>query len=264
MTDTDTVALHTTDAGDGPPLVVLHGLYGAGNNWGRHARRWKADWRVLTPDLRNHGRSPHHPVMTYPAMADDVLRLLDERGIEQATVLGHSMGGKTAMTLALTHPERVRALVVADIAPVSYRGREHGDIVAAMQAVDLGAIGSRKDAEPTLAEAVATPAVRQFLLTNLGSRDGRWRWRLPLRTLSAALPEIQAFPRLPGRYTGPALFVYGERSDYVDAAARDVIPEQFPDARIEAIADAGHFLHVEQAEAFADTVSRFIDATLST
>lgn len=263
MSGGESLPLHLAEAGEGPALIVLHGLYGAGNNWGRHVRRWQTRWRVLTPDLRNHGRSPHDPVMTYPAMAGDVLRLLDEHNLEHAAVLGHSMGGKTAMALALTHPDRVRALVVADIAPVIYRDRDHDDIIAAMQAVDLDAIGSRKDAEPALARAVETPAVRQFLLTNLERKEGRWRWRLPLQTLRSALPDIQGFPDLPGRYPGPALFVHGARSNYVDAAAREAIPERFPQAEIRTIADAGHFLHVEQADAFSEAVSGFLDAEYS-
>ncbi len=264
MSDAESVPLHLAEAGEGPALVILHGLYGAGSNWNRHLRRLQERWRVLAPDLRNHGRSPQHSVMTYPAMAADVLRLLDERGLEQAAVLGHSMGGKAAMTLALTHPDRVGALVVADIAPVAYADREHDAIVAAMQAVGLDTIGSRKDAEPTLAGTVETPAVRQFLLTNLERKGGDWRWRLPLDTLRSALPDIQGFPELPGRYPGPALFVHGERSGYVDSTAREVIPRQFPRAEIRAIADAGHFLHVEQADAFAQVVTDFLDSAYST
>ncbi len=250
--------LHVDIAGDGPPLVILHGLYGSATNWKRHATWLRERWRVLLPDLRNHGRSPHAAEMDYPALAGDVRRLLDDHGIEQAVLLGHSMGGKAAMTLALQEPERVRGLIAADIAPVIYQGGDHEAIIAAMQAVDLTATGSRRDAEPTLAGAVESAAIRQFLLTNLSKAADGWRWRLPLGTLRAALPALQSFPELPGRYEGPALFVHGARSDYVTEPAAATIREHFPQAEIRAITEAGHFLHVEQPNPFADTVAGFL------
>lgn len=259
----NTLALHVAEHGRGDPVVVLHGLYGAGNNWRRHATSLAAHYRVLLPDLRNHGRSPHAPEMTYEAMAGDLERLLDERDLEAATFLGHSMGGKAAMAMALTRPERVSALIVADIAPIRYR-HDHDSIIAAMQSVDLDSLGSRQDAERALEGAVAEASVRQFLLTNLERRDGAWRWRLPLEILREALPGILDFPAYRARYGGPALFVHGEHSDYVDDEARVAVREYFPEAAIVALRGAGHFLHVEQPHAFADTVERFLSAARTT
>ncbi|WP_440996744.1 alpha/beta fold hydrolase [Arhodomonas sp. SL1] len=258
MTDPQPIDLHYEASGDGPPLVLLHGLYGSGNNWRSYARRWAADYRVLLPDLRNHGRSPRDPRMDYPAMAADIERLLEREGAEEATLLGHSMGGKVAMALALTRPARLRALVVADIAPVAYGGDEHAGIIAAMQAVDLAGIRSRRDADAELSEQIETPAVRQFLLTNLEQEDGSWRWRLPLGILAESLPAIQGWPGIDGHWEGPTLFVHGGRSPYVDAAGREAISRLFPQAEVETISNSGHWLHVEAPKAFTETVERFL------
>ncbi|WP_435103106.1 alpha/beta fold hydrolase [Arhodomonas sp. AD133] len=257
MTD-DAIDLNYDASGDGPALLLLHGLYGSGNNWRRYARRWSEHYRVLLPDLRNHGRSPHSERMDYPAMAADLLRVLEREGLERATVLGHSMGGKVAMALALTAPQHVAGLIVADMAPVTYENRGHDAILAAMQAVDLDAVTSRADADAALAEAVDSPMVRQFLLTNLERGTEGWRWRLPLETLRQALPTIQGWPALDGRWEAPALFVHGERSDYVDAAGREAIASHFPEARVESIASAGHWLHVETPDAFTAAVERYL------
>ncbi len=257
MTD-DAIDIHYEASGNGPALLLLHGLYGSGNNWRRYARRWSAHYRVLLPDLRNHGRSPHSEHMDYPAMAADLLRVLEREGMDRVTVLGHSMGGKVAMAMALTAPRQVDGLIVADMAPVTYENRGHDSILAAMQAVDLDSVNSRSDADAALAEAVDSPMVRQFLLTNLERRTDGWGWRLPLATLRRALPTIQGWPALDGRWEGPALFVHGANSDYVDGRGRDAIAHYFPGASVERIADAGHWLHVETPEAFTSAVERYL------
>lgn len=244
------VELNDTVTGDGPPLIVLHGLYGAGNNWGRHAK-WLAErWQVHTPDLRNHGHSPHSPTMSYEAMAADLVALLDGYGYQDAVILGHSMGGKAAMALALTAPERVRGLVIADIAPVRYEGGLQ-DTIDALHAVDLSSIASRRDADSQLAEWLADTALRQFLLTNLERADSGWQWRIPLAYLADNLQTIQGFPELSGTWDGPTLALHGERSAYVsEPASQERIQAYFPRAEIEAIPGAGHFLHVEAADTF--------------
>ena len=261
MSRPQALALNTDARGEGPGLLLVHGLYGSGSNFRRHAARLSDSHRVLSPDLRNHGRSPHHPDMSYPAMAEDLAALLDREGLERATVVGHSMGGKAAMALALTAPERVTALVVVDIAPVRYDHDQAG-ILEAMRRVDLDRVSSRADADRQLAAAVAEPAIRQFLLTNLERADDQWRWRLPLELLAEALPQILGFPEDLGEpYGGRTLFLHGARSDYVEPEHRSAIRQRFPNARIEAVDDAGHWVHAEAPEAFETALRQFLAAS---
>jgi len=255
---TSAVELNDTVAGSGPPLIVLHGLYGAGNNWGSHAKWMAEQWQVHTPDLRNHGHSPHSPRMDYEAMAADIAALLDRHGHDDAVILGHSMGGKVAMALALTQPQRVRGLIVADIAPVNY-GDELRSTIDAMAAVDLSQVRSRRDADSQLANHLSDTALRQFLLTNLERSGQGWRWRLPLDHLRDNLSLIQGFPELDATWQGPTLAVYGELSEYVTGPrSQQAIRDYFPEAGFQGIPKAGHFLHVEAAEAFRETVSDWL------
>ncbi len=257
---TEILRLNKTERGDGPPLLILHGLYGSSANWSRHAR-WLAErYRVILPDLRNHGRSPHHPRMDYPAMAADLIQLLDDCDCPQAVVMGHSMGGKAAMAMALAHPERVRALVVADIAPVNYGTADHGhdDILDAMAGVDFGRVAGREDVDAALARVVTTPMVRQFLLTNLQREGDGWGWRLPVATLQQALPLLMDFPAYDDQYRGPSLFIHGQRSDYVQAEQAPAIRRLFPQAEITGVPGAGHWLHVEQPERFAEALGDWL------
>ena len=258
MSGPQPVKLHYDARGQGPGVVLVHGLYGSGNNFRRHAN-WLAEHRrVLSPDLRNHGRSPHHRDMGYPAMAADLAALLDAEGLDQATLVGHSMGGKAAMALALTHPERVEGLVVVDIAPVAYDHDQAG-ILRAMDEVDLDQVASRGDADRQLREAVPEAGVRQFLLTNLERGDEGWRWRLPLGVLADALPDILDFPELGAPYTGPTLFLHGAASDYVTPRHHETIRRHFPEARIEGLEGVGHWVHAEAPEAFEAALRRFLE-----
>jgi len=257
---TDPVALHCTDGGDGPALVMLHGLYGSGNNWRGIARSFESSHRVLRPDLRNHGQSPHCPDMDYRAMAADVIALLDAKGIEQADVMGHSMGGKVAMALALTQPERLRRLMVVDIAPMAYdHEHEHGGLIRAMQSIDLAAAPNRDAVDAQLATAVAHPMIRQFLLTNLQRRGEGWMWRIPLATLADQLPVIQGWPEGLGQLTDrPARFVHGGASDYVDTAGRAAIARHFPHAEVVSYPGVGHWLHAEAPQRFIAELNDFV------
>ncbi len=256
--NTNTVELRDTVTGDGPPIVVLHGLYGAGSNWGSHAKWLAEQWRVHTPDLRNHGQSPHSAHMSYDAMAADVVALLDHYGYNDAVILGHSMGGKVGMALALTKPERVRGLVVADIAPMPY-DHDLSHTIEAMAGVDLSSVGSRRDADAQLAAHVSEPALRQFLLTNLGRSGDGWQWRIPLDHLAANLAVIQGFPHLDTSWHGPTLALYGDRSGYAsDAGSHERLRNHFPNAEIEPIEGAGHFLHVEAAERFRERLDDWL------
>ena len=257
---TDSVRLHWTEQGEGEPLIILHGLYGSGKNWSGHARWLAEHYRVISPDLRNHGRSPHADRMDYPAMAGDVLALMDRADCEQALVMGHSMGGKVAMTLALSQPARVSGLVVVDIAPVDYGPgeSEHDHILTALAAMDLDSLARRSDADHALQEAVPEALVRQFLLTNLERQGEHWGWRIPVATLQAALPDLADFPATDATYDGPVLFLRGGESGYQHARYDAAIKHHFPQAQQVAIAGAGHWLHVEQPKVFASTLADWL------
>ncbi|MDZ7828009.1 MAG: alpha/beta fold hydrolase [Halofilum sp. (in: g-proteobacteria)] len=249
--------LHFRRAGDGPPLVLLHGLFGSNENLGNIARELVSDFTVIGLDLRNHGRSPHGDRMDYATMAGDVIDTLDANGLDSVAVLGHSLGGKTAMELALSAPDRVERLIVADIAPVAY-DRRHDQELEALHALDLDAIGSRKDADEALADAIPNPAIRQFLLKNLARGDDGFRWRIPLETIYSEYADIAAAPTSTGPYDGPALFIRGGESDYVTDEAETDIRERFPAARIETIPGANHWVHVDAPDAFLKLVSEFL------
>ncbi len=257
------LSLHVESMGqaDRPAVVMLHGLYGSGNNWRSIGQHAQDQHHVLLPDLRNHGRSPHSPEMDYRQMAADVVALLDAHAISQASVVGHSMGGKVAMAMALSAPERVARLMVVDIAPIAYdHSAEHGGIIQAMQALNLAEIQDRKAADAELAELITQPMVRQFLLTNLyRNADGDWQWRIPLGILADQLPLIQGWPEeLYGMWGGPATFVHGARSNYVDTVGQAAILQQFPSAQIEAVAGAGHWVHAEAPQAFLTQLNNFL------
>lgn len=246
--------LNTIEAGEGPPIVLLHGLFGAAGNWGAVQKALSADHRVTAMDLRNHGASPHAPAMDYAALAADVAETM----AGPATVIGHSMGGKAAMMLALTRPDLVARLVVADIAPVRYAPALRG-YVAAMQAMELRPGLTRREADAALAPVVEEAGVRGFLLMNLALAADAPAWRIGLDEIAAAMPQIEDFSPPPGAaYGGPALFLTGARSDYVRAEHHAPIAALFPAARFEAIRKAGHWVHAEAPHAFLDAVRRFL------
>ena len=261
------VRLHFRHYGDPAagrlPVVLVHGLFGSATNWHGIARRLAEDRPVLVPDLRNHGRSPWNPHMDYRAMAADLAALLAAEGIARAHLVGHSMGGKAVMWLALTDAQWVQSLVVADVAPMAYASR-HGALVRALADLPLVALRDRRDADARLAAAVRSPAVRGYLLQNLvhapGAPDGGgWRWRLNLEVLAHTLDGILGFPEAPGlQFPGPALFLYGSRSDYVTGAGLPRIRALFPLARLRAIPNAGHWVYADQPDAFTAAVTGFL------
>ncbi len=246
-------------AGGQPPLVLLHGLLGSLVNWQRIARKLAERHRVIVPDLRNHGRSPHHPDVSYPAMGGDVLELLDDLGLGQAVLIGHSMGGKVAMWLALSAPARVSRLVVADIAPVTYaNGLRH--ILALLLELPLDEIDRREAADRWLARELPDRAVRDYLLQNLVRSEVGWRWRADIRALHDGMDQIGGFPPLPedARYDGPTLLIHGTRSDYVRPEYLDLMYRRFPKLEVVGL-DAGHWVYAEQPTAFVQAVERFLD-----
>jgi pimeloyl-ACP methyl ester carboxylesterase len=251
--------LEATEYGSGPPLAILHGLFGSGRNWATIATRLGEHWRVIALDLRNHGRSPWAESMAYGEMAEDVHASLSARGYRRFALLGHSMGGKVAMVAALHRPEAVERLVVADIAPVVYPPRHLG-LIRAMRDLDLAGVRRRAEADMRLATAVRDPAERAFLLQNLVLDDAAARWRINLGAIEREMPSLTGFPTMPPGvvYPEPALFVGGERSDYLRPEYETKIRRFFPNARIERIPKAGHWLHADQPRSFLDLVEAFL------
>ena len=241
-----------------PPLVIAHGLYGSGRNWGVIARRLADRRDVVTVDMRNHGFSPRFATQTYPDMAADLAEVIISLG-GQADLLGHSMGGKAAMLLALTRPALVRRLVVADIAPVAYT-HDQTRHVRAMRGLDLATITTRADADSALAATVNDPALRAFFLQSLDLREKPPVWRLNLDVLEAEMPKIIGWPTVTGHFDGPTLFLTGAESSYVLPEHRDTIRTLFPKARFAEIPGAGHWLHAEKPREFEETARFFLNA----
>jgi esterase len=243
-------------SGEGPPVVLLHGLFGAARNFGTIQRAIASRYRVIALDMRNHGDSPHESDMRYPTQAADVRQTLQSIGIERAAVVGHSMGGKAAMAMALRWPEMVGRLLVSDIAPVAY---QHGNdaIAKAMAAIPLTPSLTRQEADAVLAQAVPRPDIRAFLLQNLrlGSSP---HWRIGLAEITTAIPELEGWIELPGAYPGPSLFVTGATSDYVLPEHRPVIRAQFPAARFVAVKHAGHWVHADNPAGFLSILETFL------
>ncbi|MGV3757394.1 MAG: alpha/beta fold hydrolase [Verrucomicrobiota bacterium] len=249
--------LHRERLGSGPPLVILHGLLGSGDNWMGLAKMWAPDFTLLVPDLRNHGRSGHAEEAGFQAMAQDVHELIEDEDLSQVTVLGHSLGGKVAMQLALDFPERVQSLIVVDIAPKAYPPA-HQALLEALLAVDLSRFTTRSEVDAVLAGSIPEPAIRQWLLKNLG-RDaaGALSWKPNLPVLHKCLAELSGGFADLRQYPGPALFVAGGRSNYVQPEDTPLIRERFPQARIEVIPEAGHWVHVEAPGKLVEMVRQF-------
>lgn len=259
--------------GDGHPLIIIHGLYGASDNWVTVARALSKYFKVYAIDQRNHGHSPHSEEMNYPAMRDDLEEFIQLHHLSKVSLLGHSMGGKTAMFYALKNHENVANLMVADMSPRSYGGvpeetpqyQLHCQMIKAMKKVDLARVNSRNDVDAALAEDIPMPRVRGFLMKNLQRNDNNtFSWKINLNALSNHLMDVlagidhSAYQKDGAVTAFPALFLKGENSDYIQAQDEDIIHAVFPYASIVTIKNAGHWLHAEQPEAFIKAVRNFI------
>jgi len=255
----ETIQLAFEEFGDpaNRPLIILHGFFASSRNWRLVAQRLAVRFHVYAPDMRNHGASAHHSLMDYPSMSADLLRFMDERGLETANLLGHSMGGKIAMWLTLTNPNRVNKLIVADIAPVSYQ-HSFDNTVSALKALPLAELSNRKQAETLLASRIPELGYRQFLLQNLILKDGKYCWRIDLDIFQRMAPNIADFPNADhlSPFTGKALFIAGGDSDFVKPENLNLL---FPDAALTTIPGAGHWLHVQQPDVFMTLVENFLD-----
>jgi pimeloyl-ACP methyl ester carboxylesterase len=254
-----TVELAYQATGEGPPVVILHGLLGSARNFATIARQLGETHRVFCLDLRNHGESPWAEGMGYGEMALDVAAFLERHDLPSAAVIGHSMGGKVAMRLALGHPQRVARLIAVDIAPVAY-GHTFAGYLEAMAGLDLAATTRRADFDAAMAAAVPEPGVRAFLLQNLVRSGAGFAWRVNLAALRANLAAIMGAPDdgTAPPYQGPTLFLAGGRSPYVQAEHRPAIERLFPRVELVTIEAAGHWVHAERPAEFLAAVRRFL------
>ena len=257
---TKALTLYSRKVGEnGPDFVVLHGLFGSGKNWRSFAGSLEEDFQVWTLDARNHGDSPHADSMSYQQMAEDVVRFFDGNELENVILLGHSMGGKTAMQLALRFPDRIAALIVVDIAPVCYDHQQKQlKLIEAMQGLHLAAEMSRSDIEKKLALKIPEKRLLSFLMTNLYRQNGQFQWRIGLEQIAAGMPYLLNYPEVNSVFEGPVQFIGGENSAYLKFEYHALIRKKFPESRITMLKNCGHWLHIEQPAAFQKTVNEFL------
>lgn len=243
----------------GHPLIILHGLLGMLDNWQTQAKKYaEAGLRVYALDQRNHGKSPHSDSFNYEVMARDVRDFMEQHHIRSAHVLGHSMGGKTAMQCALMYPDRVDKLVVVDVAPRKYPSA-HDDILDAMCSLKLNRMTTRHEADEEIGKRITNYAVRQFLLKNLTrTEDGKLKWKVNLSIIKRHYPEIADDITVSGEFPKPALFIKGAESRYIVSDDKSRIKELFPLSRIVTIAGTGHWVHADKPEEFSDAVLKFL------
>lgn len=253
------VDLAFAEFGTGEPLVILHGLFGSKRNWASVAAKLATDRRVIVADMRNHGDSPRDDRHDYPALAADAAALIERAVGGPAAVLGHSMGGKAAMTLALERPELVERLVVVDIAPAR-SGNTPIELIQALRAVPLAACSRRTDVEAFLQTTIPDPTLRGFLMLNLATGPAGLSWTVNLEALERNFDAILDFPDVPEgrRFDGPTMFIVGQRSPYVRPEHHAGIRRLFPAATIEAIPAAGHWVHADAPAAFIEAVRTFL------
>jgi len=253
--------LHHEQFGEGPDLVILHGLFGSGNNWRSFAKKLSKDFRISLVDLRNHGKSPHSLEMDYVVMLEDVLVFLEKKTAGSVSILGHSMGGKTAMQLALRHPQKVQKLIVGDIAPVVYtHGNEHRSYIRALNNIPLKQGLTRTEIDNLLHNSIPERTIRAFLLTNLEIRSNQSSWKINLTALEEHLSDLIDFPIDPKMlpFEENCLFIAGSNSNYIRTEHQSILQSWFPKHRFVRLKNCGHWLHVDQPEALMKTLKYFL------
>ncbi|MFM7400790.1 MAG: alpha/beta fold hydrolase [Bacteroidota bacterium] len=250
--------LYFREFGAGKPVIILHGLFGFSDNWQTIAKSLASQYLVITPDLRNHGRSPHTPSHTYTELAEDIRLFMENHWMHSAVLIGHSMGGKVAMQMALSYPDMVEKLIVVDIAP-GKAADNHTGIFEALLETDLSAMQTRGDIENFLVARIPDVGTRQFLLKNITRNDdGKFAWKMNLpvlwRHFSDILDAVTGEP-----FDKPALFVRGDRSDYIKEADTSLIKTLFPQAEITTIENAGHWVHADKPNELIAVLSEFLD-----
>lgn len=255
------VKLHYQIYGEGEPFYLLHGLFGSNRNWLTIARQLAGSAQIVAVDLRNHGDSTHASSMTYPEMAADVAELADTLNHRTINLLGHSMGGKTAMVMAMHYPELLNKLIIVDIAPVVYNPKSD-DLVSFMQALPVGTLTNRAEASDLLSRDITDTVLRQFLLQNMvkNQQEAGFRWRINLDAIRNNYDAIRSFPTelLQSRYHGQSLFIAGSRSEYFHPDYPQIISTMFPEARIVVVEDAGHWVHADKPELVATEIRNFL------
>lgn len=254
----NTIVHEARQPSDALPLVIVHGLFGLARNFNSIARNLADTRDVIAVDQRNHGDSAWTDSHTYSDMAADIAEVIAAHG-GRADVLGHSMGGKAVMHLALTQPDLVRRLVVGDVAPVAY-GHDQMHNLRTMQGLDLTGLATRREADARLAEREPDAGLRAFFLQSLDLKADPVRWKINLSTMEREMPHVLDWPGAEGPFEGPVLFVAGGRSDYILSEHRPVIRKLFPRARIVKLPEAGHWLHADQPREFEATVRIFLDS----
>ena len=235
------------------PVMIVHGLYGSGRNWGVIAKRLSDQFFVITVDLRNHGDSPWLDTHNYHVMADDLVEVINSLNIKP-NIIGHSMGGKAAMVLALKRPNLVRNLIIADIAPVKYE-HDQSQFIEAMQKVDLSKVEKRSDATLALSKFIEDKSLQNFFTQSLDIKAKRWK--LNLKVLRSEMSEILSFPKIESEFSGHSLFLKGEKSDYIKSEHRKLIKSLFTKARFATFKEAGHWLHAEKPREFESAARLF-------
>ena len=247
--------------GVGQPAIILHGLFGQSDNWVTVVRRIADQFHVFVPDLRNHGQSPHTPLHSFPAMADDLAEFIEEHQIENPVLIGHSMGGKVAMTYALENPGKVKKLAIIDISPRKYPERlTHTQVISQMMSIDLEKVTTRGEVEKILDTKISDSRVRMFIMKNLYYKlHGKLAWRLNLEAINQSMDLLFDGIRSESQYKGPALFVRGGNSDYVLDEDIPLIKSMFPEAVIKTISGASHWVHADAPEELCLLLSTFLE-----
>jgi pimeloyl-ACP methyl ester carboxylesterase len=245
------------EAGTGTPLIILHGLFGSSDNWYSLSKVFASHFRVLAVDQRNHGQSPHTPEHNYKLLTEDLDRLISDEKLANPVLIGHSMGGKTAMNFAIAHPAKLSHLIVVDIMPKSYP-LHHDNILTGLKAVDLDALQSRTEADDILKRTIPNEAERQFLLKNLSRNDQKGlEWKINVPVLDASINAMGEGLQYDGRFEGPTLFVKGASSRYYKPGDEQQVEKYFPNAKW-ATLDTGHWVQAEKPKEFAEKVLRFL------
>ena len=247
--------------GEGQPAIILHGLFGQSDNWVTVGRRIADQFHVYIPDQRNHGQSPHTSIHSFPAMADDLAGFIEDHDIENPVIIGHSMGGKVAMTYALENPGKVKKLVVIDISPRKYPERViHTQVISHMMSIDLENITTRTEVEKILDSQISDSRVRMFIMKNLYYKlHGKLAWRLNLEAISLSMDLLFDGISSDSQYSGPTLFIRGSKSDYVADADIPLIKSLFPEADIKTISGASHWVHADAPEELCYLLSGFLE-----
>lgn len=250
--------LHFRTLGEGKPLIILHGVFGSSDNWQTLGKVFAEQHKIYLVDLRNHGNSPHSDEFNYGLMMDDVKELMKDEGIEKAHILGHSMGGKVAMHLATHYPNKVSKLIVVDIAP-KYYAPHHKQIFDGFHSVDLASLETRKEADDQMAKVISNMGVRLFILKNLNrDKDGNFSWKLNVEAIEKAIEEVGESIEEGVSFNGSTLFISGGKSDYIKEEDHAMIRSYFPNAEIETVAGAGHWVHAEKPDELSELVLNFL------